>query len=66
MILRWIFRSASRRASTGGHWGWWLIVASTWLLQRDRDQRSRPVVSMPIKPGQTIVVTMNEQDQVAP
>jgi hypothetical protein len=65
MILRWVFRNATRRASRGGHWGWWLVVASVWLLQRDRDASSQAVISMPIKQGQQILVSMAD-DEVAP
>jgi L-asparagine transporter-like permease len=65
MFLRWVFRSATRRATTGGHWAWWIIVASTWLLQRDRNQRDRAAISMPIKPGQQVLVTMNEDGEIS-
>jgi len=59
-IIGWLYRSALKRGARGGHWAWYVVALGAFILRRDREQRSEAVVSVPVKPGDRILVTMRE------
>jgi hypothetical protein len=57
-LVGFIYRSALKRGTTGGHWAWYVVALGAIILRRDRDRRSAPVVQVPISPGERVLVTM--------
>ena len=62
-LIGWLYRSALKRGAKGGHWAWYVVALGAWILRRDREARSASVVSVPIKPGERVLVSMRELDK---
>jgi hypothetical protein len=62
-LIGWLYRSALKRGAKGGHWAWYVVALGAFLLRRDRERRTRPVVGFSVKPGETVQVTARELDR---
>ena len=61
-LIGWLYRSALKRGARGDHWAWYLVALGALILRRDRDRRSASLISVPIKPGDRIEVSMRQLD----
>jgi hypothetical protein len=54
-------RLANGRALAGENAAWFAVAAAAWLFLRVRRKRGAAVFSLPLRPGQQLLVTVREQ-----
>jgi len=55
-----LYRSALKRGAKGGHWSWYVVALGAMILRRDRERRSEAKLSVPIRPGERVMVSMRD------
>ncbi|HLG66631.1 MAG TPA: hypothetical protein VKV36_02015 [Acidimicrobiales bacterium] len=57
-LLRRLLRTAFRRGLGTGSPAWLLLGAAAWLLRRARRRQDAPVLSVPVRVGDRLLLTL--------
>lgn len=59
-LVNWLYRTGLKKGSTGGHWSWLVVALGAHILRADKERQRGSVVSMPISPGERVLVTLRD------
>jgi hypothetical protein len=60
LLLRRFLRAGIRRG-VAGNWYWFLLAGATFFLRRVLNDRSSPVSSVTVSPGEQILITVRDR-----
>jgi hypothetical protein len=60
LLLRRFLRAGIRRG-VAGNWYWFLLAGATFFLRRVLNDRSNPVSSLTVSPGEQILITVRDR-----
>lgn len=63
-LINWLYRTGLKKGSSGGHWSWFVVALGAHILRRDKERQRGSVVSMPISPGENVLVTLRDPSHV--
>ena len=61
LLLRRFLRAGVRRG-VAGNWYWFLLAGATFFLRRTLNDRSSPVSSVTVKPGEQVLITVRDRN----
>ena len=61
LLLRRFLRAGIRRG-VAGNWYWFLLAGATFFLRRTLNDRSSPVSSVTVKPGEQVLITVRDRN----
>ena len=61
LLLRRFLRAGIRRG-VAGNWYWVLLAGATFFLRRTLNDRSSPVSSVTVKPGEQVLITVRDRN----
>ena len=65
VLLRRFLRAGVRRG-LGGTWYWFLLAAATFFLRRVLNDRTSPVSTVTVSPGEQVLITVRDRNAPAP
>jgi hypothetical protein len=61
LLLRRFLRAGVRRG-VAGNWYWFLLAGATFMLRRVLNDRTSPVSSVTVKPGEQVLITVRDRN----
>ena len=61
LLLRRFLRAGVRRG-VAGNWYWFLLVFATFFLRRVLNDRSSPISSVKVSPGEQLLITVRDRN----
>ncbi len=65
LLLRRFLRAGVRRG-LGGHWYWFLLAGATFFMRRVLNERSGPVSTLKVAPGEQLLITVRDRKTPPP
>jgi uncharacterized protein (DUF934 family) len=59
-VIGWLYRMGLRKGAAGGSPAWWIVALAAFILRRDRERRRESALTVPVKPGESVIVTMRD------
>ena len=59
-LIGWLYRTGIRRGASGGSPAWWIVALAAYILRMDRKRRNESALTVPVKPGESVIVTMRD------
>jgi len=57
-LIAWIYRVGLRRGLRGGNPAWFVVALAALILRRDQERRKASAITIPLKPGEDVIVSM--------
>jgi hypothetical protein len=65
LLLRRFLRAGVRRG-LGGNWYWFLLAGATFFMRRVLNERSGPVSTLKIAPGEQLLISVRDRKTPPP
>ncbi len=65
ILLRRFLRAGVRRG-LGGNWYWFALAGATFFLRRVLNDRTSPVSTVTVSPGEQVLITVRDRNAPAP
>lgn len=61
-VTGWMYRTGVRKGTTNRNWAWLVVALAARILRTETAREERAVISMDVKPGDRLSVTVRKPD----